>query len=880
MLDRSADDRLMRRLDLWIAAVVKARYGVVLAAVALTLASLWLAQRNLRIDSDTSDMISPEAPFRRNAADFDRAFPHLDDTLVIVIDGEAPEAVEQAVIELMETLRVSPHFHEIFRPDAADFFRRYGLLYLDGTALDDLANRLAEAEPLLATLAEEPSLVGLFEALTLALENDEEGEGDALLASVIDEIATVARAQAAGRPKTLSWRRLLSLDELEGEQPRRFVIARPKFDHGTFIAAEAAIEDIRARARNLGLGAENGLRVRLTGSAALEREEMQSAKDGSIAAAWLSLVLVALLLGFGLRSLRLVLATVVTLLMGLVWTAGFAALAIGHINLISVAFAVLFVGLAVDFSIHYCLRYREEGELDGDPEAAVRRAGRGVGRSLAISAAGAGIGFYAFLPTDYRGFAELGLISGSSMFIALAANFTVLPALLAILRPRFRTASSRRGAWQPLERLVTRHYRATLVASVILGGAALALVPAVGFDFNPMNLKDPASESFSTFQDLARSEDSAVYAADVLVSDLDAARRLAASLAALDVVAKTRTLASFVPEAQEEKLEIIDEMTLFLAPLLNAPAKAVSDPSRLEWALDDFQERTRSLDGGGGETRPALRRLHAALDELRPDAGGLIELDTRLTQYLPMLLRDLAATLDARALTLDDLPEAIRRHWVGVDGRHRVVVFPTEDLGDSAAMGRFSDAVLAIAPGATGTPIIVSEASGVIVMAFLQATIVALAAIAVLLLVLYRRVVFVLLTLLPLALAALLTLAAAALLGLHFNFANVIVLPLLFGLGVASSVHLVERRRQLGNADRLMRTTTPRAVLFSTLTTLASFGSLAISAHRGMSSMGQLLTVAIVSTLICTLVVLPSLMPALARWLPVGGAPVADSEME
>jgi hypothetical protein len=860
-------DRWTQFLDLWLGLVVKFRYAVALAALALTAVSLAYTQANLAIDTDTTDMISAEAPFRRNVAAFDQAFPHLDNNLVIVIDGDAPEAVEAAADRLLESLRASPRFLDVFRPDAVAFFRRYGLLYLDLETLSELADRLAMAEPLLAMLASEPNLAGLLEALDLVLEHRQKDAGDELLASVIEQIAAVVEARAAGTPRMLSWQRLMAIDRMEGPRATRVVIARPTLDHTSMSPAADAIQEVRNRGRQLEITGARGLRLRLTGSTALKQEELQSAKDAGKTAAVLSLVLVSLLLGLGLRSARLVLATVLTLLMGLIWTAGFAALAVGHLNLISIAYAVLFVGLGVDFSIHYCLRFREEAEGADDQTDAVRRAGLGIGRPLAIGAVGAGIGFYAFLPTDYRGFAELGLISGTSMFIALAANYTVLPALLAIFRPRFRIALPTRDLWRLIERLVTRHFRPIVTASAVLAALSLTLLPAVGFDFNPINLKDPKTESYATFQELARTAGSGVYAADLLVADLVAAQSQASALAALDVVDETRTLASFVPKQQEEKLETIDEMSLFLAPLLQIKAAPKPAAADLQRALDDFLARAgRHLDDGDAVAR-AHARLLRALDDPKPSAEALEELDRRLTGFLPRLLDNLGTALEARPIALENLPKSVRRHWIGVNGRYRIQIHPRDDLGDVQAMRRFAESVLAVAPDATGTPVIVSQASDIVVESFLTATTLALVAIGGLLLLLYRSPASLALTLSPLLLAALLTLAVAALVGLDFNFANVIVLPLLFGLGIASSVHIVERRRQVASTAEVMRTTTPRAVLFSTLTTLASFGSLAISAHRGMSSMGQLLTVAIVSTLICTLVVLPSLMPLLARRL-------------
>ena len=880
--------RATRLLGIWLDAVVRARIVVVLLLLLLTGVAFWFSLTHLEIDTDTTDMISPEVAFRQNGRAFDLAFPQLNDTLVVVIDGASSESVDAAAKSLVSTLQPSPLFHQAYRPDASPFLRQNGLLFLELDELVDLADRMAQAEPLLGALAAEPSLPGLFEALQLALRHVGDSEIDsALLGRVIDDIVAVTSAATEGRPGQLSWRGLL-LSKIGPENTARgFVIAQPKLDHTTLSPAANAIAEIRKKATALGIGPDNGLNLRLTGSVALEHEELQSAEIGGKAAAGVSLILVTLLLGVGLRSVRLVVATVVTLLVGLIWTAAFAALAIGHLNLISVAFAVLFVGLAVDFSIHFCLRYREELATPGASGSAVRRAGLGVGRPLAISAVAAGIGFYAFLPTDYRGFAELGLISGTSMFIALFANLTLLPALLALLHVRAAHALPRRDLWHLAEWLVSRHYRPVLLVTAVVLIVALLLAPSVRFDFNPINLKDPTSESFTTFQDLARAPDSTVYAADVLAADLDTAKRIAAALSALASVDYAITLASFVPTGQAEKLEVIDEMALFLAPLLQPVEPRQSDPSSLAQSLSNFLGELETLQRAGSvppELASHLVRLRDVLQQIAPNSKSpdivLVDLEKRLLGYLPQMLDDLRSALSAGKVVVGDVPEALRRHWVGVKGRFRVQAVPAGNLDDDVRMRGFVNEVLAVAPQATGTPIIVSKASDIVVASFSLATALAIGAIAILLFVLYRNLAFVALTLLPLLLAAALTLATSVVLDLAFNFANVIVLPLLFGLGVSSSIHLVERQRRLPVAAQLMRTTTPRAVLFSTLTTLASFGSLAISAHRGMSSMGQLLTVAIVFTLICTLVVLPSLMPLLSRWLGTGKTRAGSTDVE
>jgi hypothetical protein len=251
-------------------------------------------------------------------------------------------------------------------------------------------------------------------------------------------------------------------------------------------------------------------------------------------------------------------------------------------------------------------------------------------------------------------------------------------------------------------------------------------------------------------------------------------------------------------------------------------------------------------------------------------AQTLGNLQTSLLGSLPARLDALATSLEAEEVTREDLPEDLIEHWVSKDDHYRVTVFPRENLNDSAAMRRFVTAVRTVAPDAIGFPVIYLEAGDAVVKAFKQAFLMALVAVTVLLLILLRPKSDTLLVLLPLLLAGVLTGAASVVVKIPFNFANVIALPLLLGIGVDSGIHMVHRMRAAPPAGgQVLETSTARAVLYSSLTTICSFGNLAVSPHRGMASMGVLLTIGIVFTLICTLVVLPALMVT-GKQSPVG----------
>lgn len=871
MIDKAAET-YRKAVVRWVDAVRRMAWLVVIVAVLASAASLIYTAGNLGINTDTTDMLSRRLPFRQTYEHFKEAFPQFTDAILVVVDGENMDLADDAAAALADRLEErSDLFNTVYYPAGDPFFIKNGPLYLDLEELYDLSDRLAGAQPLLTTLAEDLSLRGLFDTLGLAIDDILDGEepaGD--LDTVFDNITDTVEGQLQGRARPLSWQELMRGREVEPGDRRRFILVQPVLDFESLQPAAAAMASIRSLARELELDDEHGVRVRLTGSAAIANEELESVRASASVAGMLSLVLVGSLLFIGLRSARLVFATLATLLMGLAWTAAFATLAIGHLNLISVAFAVLFIGLAVDFGIHFGLRYKEEIDGGQDHGEALRRAAASVGGALTLCAVAAALGFYSFLPTAYTGLSELGLISGTGMFIALFANLTLLPALLTLLplRPARRAPASA----LPLraQAYIQRHAKAIVAGAAVLAVATVPLLPQARFDFDPLHLKDPTKESVQTVLELIADSSTGADTAAIIADDLEAARRLVARLEALDLVDRAVMLLDYVPSDQEEKLDVIDGMTLFLMPLLE-PAPPVDPPDEAERraALALFLGKLDQLLSAGeaAALAPSARRLSEALARFEAGASdrAFLELETDLVSTLPKRLADLRLALTTSGVTLADLPEDLRQRQITADGRVRIEVFPREDINDNEALRRFVTAVRTVAPDATDSPVILLEAGDTVVAAFQQATITALALIALLLVVLLRGVSGLLLVMAPLALAASLTVATSVVLGLPLNFANVIVLPLLLGLGVASGIHLVMRERGEAGAITRRWTSTPRAVVFSALTTIGSFGSLSVSSHRGMASMGELLTIAITFTLICTVIVLPALMGLMAQ---------------
>ena len=865
-----------RLLGGWVYLTYRYALVLVLLASVATANLLYYAASNLGINTDTAEMLSETLPFRRNYKTFKTSFPQYDDSLLIVIDADTPELAQDASKTLATQLeRRSNLFSLVYLPGGDSFFQKYGLMYLTSDELQDLADNLAQIQPFLARLTRDQTLRGLFSMLTAGMDAVMEGE-ELDLTPVFDRIQRAIEASIGQQQYSLSWQELMLGTNLTPDDQRCFILTKPRLDYKKPFPAEAAIKEVRSLANKLHLTEENGVRVRLTGDAALEYEELLSVSRGAGLAGILALITVGIVLFLGLRSSKLVLASLITMIMGLIWTASFAALAVGQLNLVSVAFAVLYIGLSVDYAIHFCLRYKELIQQGVPHSTALQRTARDIGSSLVLCSITTAIGFYAFIPTVFAGVAELGLISGTGMLISLIANLTILPALLSlmVLNPNTLPAKPRRkGVAAKLHAMPVQNSRFIRIAALILGLGATLMLPYVTFDSNPMNLRDPGSESVVTYKELLCQSKNSPWNLTVLAHNRDDAARFARSLSELEPVDTSLTLEKFVPTDQEKKLAIIDEIELIVGPELsensNQPpppaTEQISSMRDFSATLEKYLKKTPTapLAKAASRLHDTLSRFLAGLSSQNPAMRDqtLGNLQTSLLGSFTARLDALATSLEAEEITKENLPEDLVEHWVSKDNHYRVTVFPRENLNDNAAMRRFVAAVRTVAPDATGFPVIYLEAGDAVVKAFKQALVMALIAVTVLLLVLLRSKLDTLLVLLPLLLAAVLTGAASVVVGIPFNFANVIALPLLLGIGVDSGIHIVHRMRSAPPANGLMlETSTARAVLFSSLTTICSFGNLAVSPHRGMASMGALLTIGIAFTLLCTLVVLPAMM--------------------
>jgi hypothetical protein len=489
------------------------------------------------------------------------------------------------------------------------------------------------------------------------------------------------------------------------------------------------------------------------------------------------------------------------------------------------------------------------------------------GHALALAAIAAAIGFFSFLPTDYLGLAELGLIAGTGILIALLTSFTLLPALIVLL-PKMKQTMSQNQQTHGLHWGRIPRYKKSILTIVAAGiMVSIILIPRVKFDFDPLKLRDPNTESVSTLYDIMSERRSSPYSITILNKSLDEADRLSEKISSLPTVSATETLSSLIPENQDKKLELIENLSFILLPSL------FTDTSYSKPTLSTLQKSFKSLNArltvllrepSTDNFTKIFTRLNRVMSQFKEETeltqSALDQLDFLLLSSLPKRLNELRQTLDANKITLSSLPKPLRNRQVSTDGKAKLEVYPKRDMQSRKNLKTFVREVQKIAPSATGTPVTIFEAGITVIRAFTQATITTIILITILILYTTRQLREIILILTPLFLATLMTASASVIFSIPFNFANIIVLPLLFGLGIAGNIHMVMREREMNLTEEMMVSTTPRAVVFSALTTIGSFGSIALSSHPGTSSMGVLLTIAIVSTLTCTLIVLPTMM--------------------
>src|SRR5215472_9671062 len=544
-------------------------WWVIALSAALMAASSVYSVQHFAVKTDVKDLFPADLPWAKRAVDYMKAFPQPG--ILVVVNAPTPELVEQASTKLAEGLAMrSDYFRAVVQPQGGAFFERNGLLYLPTEEIAHLTSGLAQAGPLLQTLASDPSLRGTLSTLSLALTGVQYGQVQLDdLARPMTMAADTAEDVLADRPASFSWQALVRGKASEPPELCRFIEVEPVLDYSALEPGLAATDAIRQMARDLELSSNYQAQVRLTGLVPMDDDQFATIRHSAPLNVAVSIVSVLIVLWLALQSARIILAVAISLAVGLAISAALGILLVGALNIISVAFFVLFIGLGVDFGLQFSVRYRAERHDFGDLRPALKSTARKAGVPLALAAAATALGFSAFLPTSYQGLSELGQIAGCGMIIAFLIAITLLPALLAVLNSPREPRPMGFASLAPVDTFLQRHRIPIVATTLVVVVVASPLLLFLRFDFNQLHVRNPNAPSVKTFVELRSDAPAGGNEADVVASSLGAADAVAERLSRLPQVARTMTFGSLIPGDQDQKLRLIDTAAAKIQPALN-----------------------------------------------------------------------------------------------------------------------------------------------------------------------------------------------------------------------------------------------------------------------------------------------------------------------
>jgi hopanoid biosynthesis associated RND transporter like protein HpnN len=835
---------------------------VVIVALLLAVGASYYAARHFAINTDINTLISPDLDWRKRDQQFEHAFDR-EKLILAVVEAPTPELASAASKALAEKLTGDTQNFESVQPlGSGEFFEKNGLLFLPVEEVGKVAGQLEAAAPLIEIMAGDPSIRGLTGALETGLAGVKRGQVKldnaerpfSLISQTVEDILNKGTA-------TFSWRELVSDKPLTDADRRAFIEFKPKLDYNALEPGKDATDAIRQAATDLNFADQYKARVRLTGPVPIANEEYSTVQEGAILNGIVTVLIVLVILWMALHSAKIIFAVFVNLFIGLSLTTAVGLMMVGSLNLLSIAFAVLFVGLGVDFGIQFSVRYRSERFKNEDLALALESAARRCAVPLSLAAMATAAGFLCFLPTDYKGISELGKIAGAGMLIAFITSITALPAMLKLLHPPGESEPVGYAFLAPVDEFLERHRIIIVVGTLLLVVAGLPLLYFMKFDFNPINLRNPKAESIATFLDLRKDPNTGANAINVLTTSEAEAKKIEARLEKLPEVLRVMSIDSFVPEDQPAKLQLIAKAARVVGPALNPDSvdAAPTDQENVEALKSSVDSLRRTAGDGKGPGAVASRRLADALSKLAgSNQATRDKAQDIFVTPLKIVFDQLKNTMQAGPVTLKTLPPELLNSWKSRDGLIRVEALPKGDPNDNENLRRFADAVLAAEPNAIGGPVSILKSGDTIVKAFIHAGIWALLVISLLLYLTLRRVSDVLMTMVPLLVAGAVTLELCVLIELPLNFANIVALPLLLGVGVAFKIYYVTAWRE--GRTNLLQSSLTRAIFFSALTTATAFGSLWLSSHPGTASMGKLLVLSFIITLAAVLLFQPALM--------------------
>jgi uncharacterized protein len=898
------------------------------AAILLTLLSIWVAIARLSFTSTHQAMSSLSGRVGQVQERYNQAFGD-PDRVVIVVEAADQEQAKRYAAVLAGRLGTLEEIEEVvYRFDLTSLEDHF-LMYLTPQQLSDLRSKIEEHASLLGELSARPSVNRLFQLIhreiSAALVGHlftgflgEEGEGEVkrpVELQPLIALLTQLEAWAHGpRSYTSPWKQFMVEADEDGEREGYlwsdnkqllFILATVKADTTSLHKFERPIQTIRQEILSL-QSRYPGVKAGVTGGPALEYDEVTAAQQDSGLMSLISLGGVALLVVLVFRSVLRPVMGMIALVMGVCWAFGFAAVTVGHLNMLSMVLAPMLIGIGMDYGIHLVARYEEERGAGHAIRESLERALEGAGPGILHAAITTSVGLFALLLTGVSILQELGLITGCGLLLTLVSTFVVLPPLLLLWDRRHAMSSSVGHAVASVEKrsmkgktgeihwplphlpkpsnfmeFLYRRPRTVLLLSAIGTVAALYAMTRVEFDGNVLRLQAEGTESVDWELKIIRQSERSIIYGVILAESLDEVRTKTKALEALPSVSKVESIAMLIPENQERKLLLARELRPFLAGVDHSRLPQ-PEPVDLDELLNTLQRikakmlTAKDAEKWTGEDKPPLEQMtqvRRLVDqfEQRIQQRGYAEVRRRLTVFQDKLFDDfydkmslLDRAVASGQVELDDVPHDLKKQFVGRDGSYLLRIYPRGDPWEFASQATFVSDLRSVDPYVVGDPVKGYEAISAMKRGYQQVGIYALIGVAALFLLNLRDLRYFLLAKVPLLIGAIWIAGLMQLFDLKFNLANLIIIPLIVAPGVENGLLIIHRFREEGEAAILPKSV-GKSVALSSLTTMIGFGSLLIAHHRGAFSIGLLVTLGVGAVLVVSVIVLPALLTVVAR---------------
>ncbi len=908
----SADSFLARWLGRLTAAILRRPRWFLWPQVALFFLCIGVTVKYLQFDTDRNNLVGGNQRYHHNFLEFVKEFPQQDD-LVVVVESENLEKNRQFVERLGARLEAETNlFKDVFYKGDLAMMGNKALLFAPENDLAALGMTLKNDLPFIKKFSQTTNLVSFFDLVNTQFrtaKRETNAQNDALIQSLPALNSILQQAvDSLTRPGTPPSPGVTALFSTGDEAAAQTYIT---FNHGKIFLVTAhapdkkvgdeAVERIRELVRLTKLEV-TGVNAGLTGESVLAHDEMAQSQSDTTLASIVALVLCALIFIYGYNETGRPIKATICLLVGLAYTMAFATLTVGHLNILTITFLPMLIGLAIDFGVHLITRYEEELRHGKTEAEALSKAMVFTGQGIftgALTTAGA---FVAMWFTDFKGIKEMGIICGGGLMVCLIPMMTLLPVLLLrgkqnIIDHEIHEDDRRariESYWLERPMLVT-------LVIVVISVAAAFQARKVFFDYNLLNMQSAGLPAVVYEQKLIDSADKSVLFGAVVADNLDEAVALEKKIRALtNVVADVESIAGFLHQDQNRKLQLIANIKATVASLeFSAPDMRPADVFELSRTLYSFSGYLGSALEEVSKTDAPLARQLATLQKtvlelrramLAGDNSAVSEHGLKLARYQQALFDDLHVTFqalqrqdDTAPLRTEDLPPALRDRFVGVSGKFLLQVYPKNNIWQHdhqkefvKTLRRELDPQDRNHPNITGTPVQLLEYTTLLKDSYITAAWYSLAAIAVMVFFHFRSLTAVILALIPVGLGTLWLVGLMGWHGVPFNPANIMTLPLVIGIGVTNGIHILNRYAEERTPGILARST-GKAVLVSGLTAIAGFGSLILAQHRGIHSLGYIMSFGIAMCMIAALTFLPALLNLLGRWQPLIKKPSAGN---